>query len=1319
MSIINEIILEDGQENPASIFVDENGKIKFKDRDSVSSFMSSLAAQGGVAKLIDAAHGEPSDTLPSEVVVYIDLDDMQLYKRTESGWGAGLELRGPTGSRGSKIFQGPLAPNVIAVEDSAIGDIYIETGYTKTSRRMLWTRVNDYVTGLKWQHAGLSFGHDGEDGAPGTPGERGKSVYEGTPDPNTFLPSSPNLPEGFFDAAIDDLYIETDSHQIWKKIENEWVKKGSTFRGSDGSPGARVNGLFQGTWEPNSPQMQAGLSDAIPGDIYIETDSHRLWKKISTESGGYWTQVGESFKGSRGGKVFQGSNSSGPNIWLENETMPVGFEESIDGDIYVDTKYHRIWKKVDGSWLQTGESYRSRGIISGLMNPNYFDYSTVETAFHINGNYYNSDLLEFSKDYFAVKDAKIEDSYIDSIEHIIYVKKRLVSSSPSVRDIWESKGLSFKGQDAYTSYLTDELVSVPAGSTGVVSIESLSNITGEFVVMKGSTRLFDPIVSFGYITTNTSGQDIFVDNTNSYLVNGVKIQINDQGIYTIVSNESNWYASSESSPFRLAAKIQDGIASDDSDDTIIEKVFKIVKNKTGRLLVLRSSSQIFKITSYGNIEEGQEIKITANVKGVSLPATISWKIYKIKADGVTYRLLSEDYSDQTYFSMAEIEIDTNGDPVYDGDADAVTIDAIQFSNIINSKSTDDQEVGRGVKIVASRGGEVVDEMSILSVNDGIPGRSVKLTASTYNIVYDSDGFHPSPTVDEKIKLTAKTTNYDQSKSTTYKFYSGIEPARTLIWTNTTGIIEITPPSSIPATPETYTVETYQVGSTESIASDSITIVGLRSGSSAITTVVTNASHSFPTDGNGTISAVNYASGETQVYVYEGSNLLEAVVGNTLTSNGQFRVVASPPPGLTYSSNAGTIIAGSDNKKLKFTPQSSSNLTSDVARTSFSIYVLDNEGIEREAIIQEQSFTKSKAGNDSKSLVLSADKNYFNKAANGSFSPAEQKINFTATLQNLLTLLVLTESNWHIYKVNSLGLETELTGAKSTYLTITGNTATMNQSQYAAALGTDIEVRVKVIAESITSVVTISKLTDGTQTKIYAVALGTPSNADDIEAPYDDELTISENWNNKRGGGKTLQFEDVKMNYGNIITNITTNNKTTLTINENGKYQVIFYASAYVNNYWIAGDDGAATYSSNIYISITKSSSSSTKYYNLKESYVQLTVAPRAANDRIYFDDNDDVRYESTNIVNFAIFPTPNVDKDFVKIDITLNLKTGDKLRFKARRDSNIPKITKEFIYTLAATGKTSRTWPIFYLAAAASTDADPDLDTIVSITKLE
>ena len=143
MSIINEIILEDGQENPASIFVDENGKLKFKDRDSVSSFMSSLAAQGGVAKLIDAAHGEPSDTLPSEVVVYIDLDDMQLYKRTESGWGAGLELRGERGPRGSKIFQGPANPNVVPVIDSDLGDVYIETGVDATYERRLWKKINN------------------------------------------------------------------------------------------------------------------------------------------------------------------------------------------------------------------------------------------------------------------------------------------------------------------------------------------------------------------------------------------------------------------------------------------------------------------------------------------------------------------------------------------------------------------------------------------------------------------------------------------------------------------------------------------------------------------------------------------------------------------------------------------------------------------------------------------------------------------------------------------------------------------------------------------------------------------------------------------------------------------------------------------------------------------------------------------------------------------------------------------------------------------------------------------------------------------------
>jgi len=1213
-TIVNEIVLEDGQENPASLFVDENGKIKFKDRDSVSYFMSTLAAQGGVAKLIDAANGQPSDTLPTEVVVYIDLDDMQLYKRTESGWGVGFELRGEQGAqgpRGSKIFQGPSNPNVVSISDAEIGDIYIETGLTLTSRRMIWTKVSDTPRELKWQHAGLSFGRDGEDGVDGQPGERGRSVYEGAPDPNTLLPSSPNLPDGFFDAKNDDLYIETDSHLIWKKTDTGWVQRGATFRGRDGSPGPRVNGLFQGNLSPNSVSMRPQLVDAIIGDVYIEIDSHRLWKKIALDNpatngidDNLWQVIGESFAGKRGNKVFQGTNQSGDaNIWNSDETLPSEFEEAIDGDIYFDTKRHQIWKQIDGSWISTGESYASSGIVLGLMDPNKFDLPTVEAASQYNlADYYDGNLEEFTKDYFSVKNSKINDSYMDTKNHLLYVKTRLSSSRPSgqLSNIWESKGLSFRGQDAYTSYLTNEFDTIAAGSTGATNSAGLSNKTGEFVVMKGNTKLVSPVVTFGYIDTQNKFSTI---PTYGYSIDGLVIRINNEGIYEI-DNTSSWSNSSDTVSFRLAAKIQDGVLVDNSDDTIIERVFKITKNKTGRFLVVRANSQIFKITSEGDVESDQESKFTANVKGnLSSNAIVTWKIYKILADG-GYRLLADDPGDQIYFSQSEIDYEDDGSPTIDGDKDAITVNSTQFSNAIHSYVSPDYKPGKGIRIVASWSNYVVDEMSILSVNDGVPGKSVKLTSSTYSITYSTDGTTPTP--NDNIVLTAVANNH-KTAGLNYKFWSAWSDnpdARTYLGQDNSGKFTVQVQTTFPAyftIPKTFIVETYESGVTEAVATDSVTIVGLKSGTNAITIIVSNPSHSFPTDGSGVIAASNYASGETEVYVFEGATALTAITGGSFTGNGQFRVVAGPPTGITYSSNSGAIVGGSNNKKLKFTPQSTSNLSLDVAKTTFSIYVKDLEGIEKPVITQEQTLTKSKAGADSKLLTLSVDKTYFNKSANGSFNPTNQIIRFTATLQNLTSALVLLDTDWEVYRVNSLGAEEPLTSDNSlmpNYLTITGNSATMNQDQYAAALGSGIEVRVKISKETLTSTVSITKLTDGTQQKIYIAGLsnwgannetGYYANTkfDNNDSTTNGGSTrkriyvklagvdkgypnLSGNYSYNKdhtivGGGRILDFSDEKINYGNFVTKQTHNSNgtsryTTFQIKEAGKYKITVNAT---------------------------------------------------------------------------------------------------------------------------------------------------------------
>jgi hypothetical protein len=486
MSIINEIILEDGQENPASIFVDENGKLKFKDRDSVSSFMSSLAAQGGVAKLIDAAHGEPSDTLPSEVVVYIDLDDMQLYKRTESGWGAGLELRGERGPRGSKIFQGPANPNVVPVIDSDLGDVYIETGVDATYERRLWKKINNDVSSLNWEHAGLPYGKDGNDGQDG---RHGSKVYTGTQDPNLQQPVG---------STTDDLYFELDNHQIWKKNQdNSWSTIGQTYKGADGQSirGPRGYGIFVGNLNPNNSsilQVLPDLADAIIGDVYIELDSYKIWKKnrsktLQNPNVEEWDAQGAPFKGTDGRNLFQGVGNPN-NFTATSPGLPAGILNAKVEDLYLDTVDYQNWKvtAIENSkpvWVMIGASYRPKGLIQGKIDPNIFESLDVEEVEN------TIDYLDKLSDYYEVKAAKLNDIYLDVESHKIYYKNS--------QNTWEQKGISYAAKAVVlesSSYFIayNSLGKVPSPSIATLIATQIKHegiVEYEFSKMVGTNRI--------------------------------------------------------------------------------------------------------------------------------------------------------------------------------------------------------------------------------------------------------------------------------------------------------------------------------------------------------------------------------------------------------------------------------------------------------------------------------------------------------------------------------------------------------------------------------------------------------------------------------------------------------------------------------------------------------------------------------------------------------------------------------------------------------------------------------------------------------------
>jgi hypothetical protein len=529
------IELEQGQEIPAAIFADELGRVKFRDRDSVSVFMSTLAALGGNVKQIDAAAGPPSEGLPPEVVVYIDLDTLRLYKRTESGWGTGLNLRGETGQqgqqgeRGRTILYGEANPNTrIDLDDTLLGDMYAETGPENNPEHQLWVKKQpafseDGTTRLlQWERIGRPYGRIPEDGAQG---QRGRSIFEGT--------SNPNSPIGLdaveiADSVDGDLYIETDRFVIWKKIGGVWHERGQSFKGSNGqngSDGARGNSVYEGTLDPNSLEMQSELSLAQVGDVYINTATYVVWKKKHL-TGVQWEASGTTFKGTdgtSGNTIFQGAGV--PNN--PDTPKPQGFNNAKFGDVYLDTTVHKIWKYTsenpEAHWTEVGEPYRGVSMIQGKGDPNYLALLESEPA---------NDLLYPDKqyDWFQIRNANIGDAYFDVEDHDLWKKIIPITdydeTNPDLDKIWVKKGKNLTGPPAETLVLESTSYFIGYDKEG-------KNPSPDSFTLTANLRNYPEsgiTYKFGTLSKDESGNVVKTQIDEEIDVNSIDINLMDPGV---------------------------------------------------------------------------------------------------------------------------------------------------------------------------------------------------------------------------------------------------------------------------------------------------------------------------------------------------------------------------------------------------------------------------------------------------------------------------------------------------------------------------------------------------------------------------------------------------------------------------------------------------------------------------------------------------------------------------------------------------------------------------------------------------------------------
>jgi hypothetical protein len=217
--------------------------------------------------------------------------------------------------------------------------------------------------------------------------------------------------------------------------------------------------------------------------------------------------------------------------------------------------------------------------------------------------------------------------------------------------------------------------------------------------------------------------------------------------------------------------------------------------------------------------------------------------------------------------------------------------------------------------------------------EGAAARSVKLTFDSQVIRYDSGIGNPT-----SITFTATPRNF--SGAATFKFYidgtqSGIQTSQ-----NT---FEISG-NNLPSVNNTKTIKVEAYEDNVLVASDTVTVYGLRNGGDAITVIVSNENHTVPLNVTNN-NEPDYTGSGTTVTVFEGSDLM--TYDGNLGNNSTWKIT-STPSGITLGSESisNNIVTYADH----------SAMTSSLATVAFTINLKTKDGQERE-IVKQQTISK--------------------------------------------------------------------------------------------------------------------------------------------------------------------------------------------------------------------------------------------------------------------------------------------------------------------------------------------------------------------------
>jgi len=335
--------------------------------------------------------------------------------------------------------------------------------------------------------------------------------------------------------------------------------------------------------------------------------------------------------------------------------------------------------------------------------------------------------------------------------------------------------------------------------------------------------------------------------------------------------------------------------------------------------------------------------------------------------------------------------------------------------------------------IASAGKVVSATIDKQAINYSVTGAatptSINITATTQNITSPHYTFYRDIGAGF-VEIQARST--DNSLSA----YSGIPPVNTAYQ---------------------FKVDAHEGNVATVAASDFVTVYGLASGSNALTTIISNESHSIPADSTG--SPTSYAGSGTTIRLYEGSTELTYVA--SAPAAGQWTVIASPTNITTGSLTAtsGYLTVGNH-----------SAITSSTASIDYNISGTRQNGTSIPSFKRIQSLVKTNAGtagaggSPAQYIVVTGDQAFRYSSDSTTSVPAQ--ITLSAELYGGLTTY-----NWQYYNTTN----SAWSPASVTTQTYTVSPATPGF--------TGNSFRVRCVSGSFTDETTLVKLFDGTNAKV--------------------------------------------------------------------------------------------------------------------------------------------------------------------------------------------------------------------------------------------